>query len=124
MSTVAHLIRQIRALPYADMMMVAEEIRDRIHTLTEQKIEAVVLANILSRLQEGEIPISEQTTEEEKVLREIFKIKRTISVSKTGPGWTIEIPTVPGSQVLGKELRGMFPMMLDQIITLHVLTKK
>lgn len=124
MSTVAHLIKQIRALPYADMMMVAEEIRDRIKALTQQQIEAVVLANILSRLQEGEIPISEQTTEEEKVLREIFNVKRTISVSKQGPGWQIEIPTVPGSQVLGKELRGMFPMMLDQIITLHVLTKK
>lgn len=124
MSTIAHLIRQIRALPYSDMMMVANEIRDRIGDLTHQKIEAVVLADILSRLQEREIPISEQTTEEEKVLREIFKIKRTISVSKTGPGWTIEIPTVPGSQVLGKELRGMFPMMLDQVITLHVLTKK
>lgn len=124
MSTVSHLIRQIRALPYSDMMMVAEEIRDRIKALTQQQIEAVVLANILSRLQESEIPLSEQTSEEEKVLREIFRIKRTISITKTGPGWTIDIPTVPGSQVLGKELRGMFPMMLDQIITLHVLTKK
>lgn len=124
MSTVAHLVRQIRSLPYSDMMMVANEIRDRIGDLTQQKIEAVVLADILSRLQEGEIPPSEQTTEEERILREIFKVKRTVSVSKTGPGWTIEIPTVPGSQVLGKELRGMFPMMLDQIITLHVLTKK
>ncbi len=124
MSTVAHLIKQIRSLPYADMMMVAEEIRDRIKDLTKQQIEAVVLANILSRLQEAQIPVSEQTSEEEKILRDIFRIKRTISVAKQGPGWTIEIPTLPGSQVLGKELRGMFPMMLDQIITLNVLTKK
>lgn len=124
MSTVSHLIKQIRALPYSDMMMVAGEIRDRIKDLTEQKIEAVVLADILSRLQAHTIDTSEQTKEEEKILREIFNVKRTISVAKQSKGWAIGIPTVPGSDVLGTELRGMFPMMLDQIITMHVLTKK
>jgi|SRR5262245_14052051 len=124
MSTVAHLVKQIRALPYSDMMMVAAEIRDRIKDLTEQKIEAVVLADILSRLQSQSIDSSEQTKEEERVLRQIFNVKRTISVAKQGNGWAIGIPTVPGSDVLGTELRGMFPMMLDQIITMHVLTKK
>lgn len=124
MSTVAHLIKQIRSLPYSDMMMVANELRDRIKDLTEQKIEAVVLADILCRLQSQTIDTSEQTKEEERVLRAIFNVKRTISVAKQGNGWTIDIPTVPGAQVLGTELRGMFPMMLDQIITMHVLTKK
>jgi hypothetical protein len=124
MSTTTSLIKQIRALPYADMMLVATEIRDRIKDLTQQQIEAVVLANILSRLQEAEIPASEQTTEEERVLREIFRVKRVISVTRKNQGWHLNIPTVSGSDVLGTDLRGMLGMMLDQVITLHVLTKK
>jgi hypothetical protein len=106
------------------MMLVATEIRDRIKDLTQQQIEAVVLANILSRLQEAEIPASEQTTEEERVLREIFRVKRVISVTRKNQGWHLNIPTVSGSDVLGTDLRGMLGMMLDQVITLHVLTKK
>jgi hypothetical protein len=124
MSTTTSLIKQIRSLPYADMMLVATEIRDRIKDLTQQQIEAVVLANILSRLQEAEIPASEQTTEEERVLREIFRVKRVISVTRKNQGWHLNIPTVSGSDVLGTDLRGMLGMMLDQVITLHVLTKK
>jgi hypothetical protein len=124
MSTTTSLIKQIRSLPYADMMLVATEIRDRIKDLTQQQIEAVVLANILSRLQEAEIPASEQTTEEERVLRELFRVKRVISVTRKNQGWHLNIPTVSGSDVLGTDLRGMLGMMLDQVITLHVLTKK
>ena len=124
MSNVSSLVRQIRAMPYQDMMLVAEEIRSRICDLTQQKIEAVVLANILSRLQEGESPITEQAAEEERVLRDIFRVKRSIAVARTGPGWLIDCSTLPGAQVAGKDLRALFPMLLDQVITLHVLTKK
>lgn len=126
MSTVAHIIKQIRALPYADMMVVTGEIRDRIHDLTQQRIEANTLAEILSRLNTGnKLAASDETKEEEKVLREIFRIKRALSVQRHGNGgWAVEINAVPGSQVVHTELRAAFGMMLDQIITLHVLTKK
>lgn len=124
MSTVAHLIRQIRALPYADMMMVTSEIRDRLHDLTQQRIEANVLAEILSRLQEGQIPLSDATKEEEKILKEIFKVKRLLTIQRHNNGWSIQINSVPGSQVVNTELRTSFNMMLDQIITIHCLTRK
>lgn len=120
---VAKVIRMIRALPYSDMMVVTSELRDRIADLTQQRIEANVLAEILCRLQENKVPLSEATAEEEKVLRQIFKVKRTITVQRHGNGWSIDIPTVPGGQVVTTELRGAFPMMLDQIITLNVLMK-
>lgn len=123
MSTVTHLIKQLRALPYTDMMLVAEEVRDRIKDLTEQKIEAVVLAGILARLSEGEVDLTAQTKEEERVLAEIFRRKTSITIQRHGQGWQIDASAIPGAQVIGKELRGMFPMMLDQIITLHVLQK-
>lgn len=123
MSSVPSLIKQIRALPYNDMMMVAEEIRDRIKDLTQQKIEAVVLAGILSRLSQGESELDAATKEEEKVLKEIFRRKYNLTIIRHGNGWQIDIPAVRGAQVVGPELRGLFPMMLDQIITLHVLQK-
>ena len=124
MSTVSHLIRQIRALPYSDMMQVTNEVRDRLFDLTQQRIEANVLAEILSRLQEGQVPLSDATKEEEKVLREIFRVKRSMTIQKHHTGWSMEINSVPGSQVVHTELRTALNMMLDQMITLHVLTRK
>lgn len=120
--SVASVIRAIRALPFSDMMLVAQELRDRIGDLTHQKIEAVTLAEILVRLQTDQQPLSQQTQQEEKILCEIFNRKRSINIAQRGNGWTIDIPTLAGSQVLGTELRPMFPMMLDQIITMHVLS--
>ena len=122
--SIPHLIRQIRALPYNDMMMVANELRDRIDELTHHKIEAVVLADILSRLQAGQIAPSDATLQEEKILREVFSRKRQITVSRKGNGWEIDVPTLPGAQVFGTKLRPMFSMQLDQIITMHVLSKR
>lgn len=125
MSAVSSLIKQIRALPYADMMMVAEEVRDRIGELTHHKIEAVVLADILARLQPGDVNSSDATREEEKVLKDIFRRKYSLTIQRHGSnGWAIDIPAVPGARVVSTELRQAFPMMLDQVITLHVLTKK
>lgn len=122
--SIPHLIRQIRALPYNDMMMVANELRDRIDELTHHKIEAGVLADILSRLQAGTVKPSDATLQEEKILREIFSRKRQITVSRKGNGWEIDVPSLLGAQVLGTELRPMFQMQLDQIITMHVLSKR
>jgi hypothetical protein len=122
--TIAAVIKQIRALPYADMMMVAHELRSRIGDLTQQKIEAVVLADILSRMQVGDIPLSEQSQQEEEVLRNIFRRKLSLTIQREGAGWNIEVPTIAGTQVLGTELRPMFNQLLDQAITLHVLSQK
>lgn len=124
MSAVRHLIKQIRALSYGDMMTVTGELRDRIDELTKHRIEANVLAEILTRLNEGKVSASDETVEEEKVLREIFRVKRALSIQRNGAGWTVEINNVPGSQAVSTELRHALNMMLDQSITLHVLTKK
>lgn len=122
--SIASVIKQIRALPYADMMMVAEEIKARVKDLTQQKIEAVVLADILSRMQIGNIPLSEQSEQEEKILRQVFRRKLSLSIQQNGKGWDIGISTIAGTQVLGTELRPMFGQLLDQAITLHVLSQK
>ncbi len=123
MSAITHVVKSIRALPYSDMMLVCEEIRDRIQGLTQQRIEAIVLADILARIKPNTVTLEETTDEEEKVLREIFRVKRSLTIQRQGVGWIIDVPTVPAGQVIGVELRPMFHMMLDQIITLHVLQK-
>lgn len=124
MSAVRHVIKQIRALSYPDMMAVTGEIRDRLSELANARVEADVLAQILCRLTEGRLSSSEETLEEEKVLREIFRVKRAMSIQRTFSSWTVEVNNVPGSQAVAPELRQALSMMLDQIITLHVLTKK
>jgi len=123
MSQITHIVKQIRALPYADMMIVAEEVRDRIHDLTQHRIEAIVLADILSRIKPPTESVDAATVEDELILREIFRVKRSLTIAKHGKGWEIDIATVPGAQTMGLELRPLFNMMLDQIITLHVLQK-
>lgn len=121
--SVAGVVKQIRALPYADMMMVANEVKDRIKDLTSQKIEAVVLADILSRIQPGDIPVSDATKEEEKILNEVFRRKVSLSIQRLDKGWEIGVSVLPGSNVVGTELRPMFGQLLDQVITMHVLSK-
>lgn len=122
--SVPHLIKQIRALPFADMMVIAEELKARIGELTRHQIEAVTLAQILTRLEANTLELSDSTKHEEKILKEIFNVKRTLTISKRNQGWELGIQTLPASTVLGTELRPMFPMLLDQIITMHVLGKK
>lgn len=124
MSTMRRLIKEIRALPFYDMMLIAEEMRARIGELTEQKIEAVTLAGILSRLQEKEVDLTASAKEEEKVLREIFRRKVSFTIQRHGTnGWVLDCSSVPGAHTVATELRAAFPMLLDQIITLHVLQK-
>lgn len=121
--SIAHVIKQIRALPYSDMMLMASEIRDRVGELTQQKIEAVMLADILARINPGNLALIDLAQEEEKVLRDIFRAKRAMSIQKMDKGWSIGITNIPQASAVGPELRPLFGQMLDQIITMHVLTK-
>jgi hypothetical protein len=127
MSSIENLTRQLRALPFCDMMQVAEELRERLMAQAPQDgfVQPVNLAKILSQLSTTDISLSEGTQADEKVLKRIFSRKRTFSISRQGTaGWDMFCSTLPGSNVLGTELRPMFGLMLDQIITFHELGKK
>lgn len=121
------LIKQLRQLPYADMMELAEVVREQ---LVKRHADAGIsvigqrsIADVLSAIQIGSVPQSEVTTAEQRILREIFTRKRQVTINKQGAGYAMEILTVPGSQVLGTDLRVIFPQMLDQITTLSALKR-
>ena len=121
MSTLT-LAKHLRALSYADMMILARTVSERIAQRPPGPIDAPLIADILSDLQiQG---LQEATLQEEKILREIFSRKRTINVVRANAGWEIDVPTLPSGQVFGIELRPLFGLQLDQLITFHVLNKK
>lgn len=119
----AHLSKQLRALSYTEMKAVAGEIAGALLKHQRDDIDATLIADVLTRL-EGDARVDALSVAEEKILREIFSRKRAVAISRAGNGWQIEIASMPGSHVTGLELRPMFSMMLDQIITMHALTAK
>ena len=124
-TSIQNLTKQLRALPFLDMMQVAEELRARLVAQAPKDgfVEPANLARVLAQLDTTDITLSEMTQAEEKILRRIFARKRTVSIQRQGQGWEMSCSTLPGSQVLGTELRPMFQLMLDQVITMHELGK-
>lgn len=54
--------------------------------------------------------------QEARITRRIFNRKRTISITPSGKGYSVTIPTVPGSSVVHTNLRVALGQMLDQAI--------
>ncbi len=118
-----NLQKELSHLPYKDMMVLADELAKQLVARQEEAACANTIADVLSKLNLVPAGLSEDEKMEEKYLREAFNRKRTINVQHANGGWSIECPTLPGSNVVGISLRPMFPMMLDQIITMQALTR-
>lgn len=119
---IAQLNKQIRQLSYADMLLVAEELRALLAEHAKQALDAHFVAQSLVTLAHKPISMSDATKAEEAILAKVFSRKRQVSITRRSAGWEINVPTLPASNVVGTELRPMFHLLLDQIITMHVLT--
>jgi hypothetical protein len=118
-----NLQKELSHLPYKDMMVLADELAKQLLARREDAACANTVADILSKLNLVPAGLSDDEKMDEKYLREAFNRKRQINVQAQTGGWSIECPTLPGSQVIGTSLRPMFPMMIDQIITMQALTR-
>jgi hypothetical protein len=116
-------MKHIRALPYHEMLELAKHVEKELRRAREEKEAGDVLAKVLSRAAVAFDPssISEAVKNEEKMFRRAFARKRSIAIESKSNGWEVHCSTLPGSQVIGTELRPLFPQMLDQIITLEAL---
>lgn len=123
MSSLPIVMKHIRALPYHEMLELAKHVEKELRRSREEKEAGDVLAKVLSRtaVTFDAASISEAVKQEERMFRRAFSRKRTIAVDAKSHGWEIHCSTLPGSQVIGTELRPLFPQMLDQIITLEAL---
>lgn len=119
-----NLHNDLRKLSYLDMMTLSEALSEQL-SLRRAEYEtsgANVLANILSTLELAPAGLTDLEKDEEKLLREAFRRKTSVLIQREHAGWSIGCSTIPGSQVLGVALRPMFPLMLDQIVTVQALT--
>ena len=110
------LMKAVRQLSYAEMMKLAEALQDQLLCQASEPIN--VIAKVLSELN---FPgIEDANKEEAKLLKQAFSRKRSISV-KFDKGFYAVCETLPGSQVMGPDLRAAFPQMIDQIVTMQAL---
>ncbi len=114
--------KELKHLSYSEMMLLAKEVSERLTTQRDPDVQPNVIAEILTKLDLVPAAPTDLEQQEEKLLRKAFSRKRTLSVQCQPTSWSVDCPTVPGSQVIGSSLRQMFPLMLDQIITMQALT--
>lgn len=117
-------LKQLQALSYSDMMLLATALSNRMKDYHEGGIDGRVVAEAIVHMTESPLAKgSDLGKQEDQILRTIFSRKRQMNIVNQKNGWLLEIPTIQGSQVVGTDLRTMFPMAIDQITTLHILSK-
>lgn len=112
-------------LTYNDMQALAEEIHTRMRAAGQYSTvgpSAAELSALLATMGEelrGDDAVDPQ---ERKLLAQVFNRKRTVSIQRSGGGYAVTLPTVPGSSVVGADLREALAYMLDQVIAHQALT--
>jgi hypothetical protein len=119
-----NLHNDLRKLSYTDMMILSEALSAQLSARREEFKTAGpnVLAEILSKLELAPTGLTELERDEEKLLQAAFRRKTSVLIQREQSGWSIGCATIPGSQVIGLSLRPMFPLMIDQIVTVQALT--
>jgi sulfur relay (sulfurtransferase) complex TusBCD TusD component (DsrE family) len=117
-----NLTKQIRGLPFPEMVEIATKLCTEIQKRGEEDIDAFLVANALIAAVSATTQVSDLTANEEKIFRKLFARKRTIAVSYDG-AWTVDLSTVAGAAARGTELRSTLSQMLDAAVTIHILTK-
>lgn len=119
-----NLQKELNHLTYSEMVTLADEIAKQLVARTDESACANTIADVLSKLKIVPPSMSDDEKAEERLLRSAFSRKRQVTIQTNSSGWSLECSTLPGSQVIGNALRPMFPMMIDQIITMQALQGK
>jgi hypothetical protein len=114
--------KRLRALPYADMVKVASTLHEILRRRSGVDINATALANALAELGASHVPDSIESQQENKILREMFRSKRTIAIKEFNGGFNIELSTLRG-HVMHKDLKQGLIQMLDTLVAAQALKK-
>lgn len=117
-----NLTKQIRNLPFTEMLEVAKHLYEELQKHSEEDIDAFLVAQALVSAVSGPLSVSDMTAQEEKIFRKMFNRKRTITISYDGY-WKVDLSTISGADAQGTELRATIAQMLDSAVTIHILTK-
>ena len=119
---ISDFIKQLRALPYADMMQVASQL-SLVLNRRENPLHSVQdVAAALSELSTMHVDDSVVTQQENKLLRELFRTRRSITVKEFNGGFNIELSTLRG-HVMHKDLKVGLSQMLDTLVAAQALKK-
>lgn len=119
---IADFLKQLRQLPYQDMMLVAAELEKIIAERPEADWpQAVVLAEALAQLSRMPVEDSLSTQQENKILRVMFRAKRTIAIKEFNGGFNITLDTLRG-HTMHKDLKVGINQMLDTLVAARALT--
>ncbi len=113
----ADVLKQLRVLPYSDMMKLAEELREQLKVGNPT---AASLAEALAKTAEAPIQQSELTDADHKLLQSIFSRRRSISIKAINGGYQIELQTLQGN-VLSSDLRVGITQLIDTIVAAKAL---
>jgi hypothetical protein len=121
---IADFVRQLRVLPYADMMVVARALTQ---TLSDQQkasgtkvIDPMHVAEALLQLSKMKIEDSPNTTQEHKIAQDIFTRRRSISIKAVNGGFQFDLSTCNAS-VMNKDLKTGLGQLIDTIVTAQAL---
>lgn len=119
------LMRQIRSLPFSDMVALADRVKSELVSRQNEEVDAYLVAHALINavsLESATKP-SDLTMSEEKAFRKVFSRKRTFSIAQKGMVWELDMTTMKGATARGTELRATMGVLLDQIAMIQILTK-
>ncbi len=116
------LTKQIRNLPFVEMMEIAKNLCTELEKRGEEDVDALLVAQALIAAVSGPVKISDLTANEERLFRKMFSRKRALTVAYDGC-WKVNLSNVSGANAQGTELRATLAQMLDSAIMIHILTK-
>ena len=117
-----NLTKQIRNLPFTEMLEIAKNLCVELDKRGEEDIDAFLIAQALIASVSGPMTVSDLTANEEKLFRKMFSRKRAVTISYDGC-WRVSLANVAGASAQGTELRATIGQMLDSAVTIHILTK-
>lgn len=113
---IADVLKQIRLLPYQDMMAVAREL----NCALPGNVPVQTIADALAEIAHVKVDDSAQTTAEQKLLHQIFARRRSISIKSVRGVFQIELQTLNGA-VIHKDLQVGLQQLIDTVVTAQAL---
>jgi hypothetical protein len=121
---IADFVRQLRVLPYADMMVVARALTQ---TLSDQQkasgtkvIDPMHIAEAMLQLSKLKIEDSPNTTAENEILQSIFSRRRAVSIKAINGGYQIDLTTC-NAKVMATDVKTGLGQLIDTIVTAQAL---
>lgn len=115
----ADVLKQLRMLPYEDMKNLAIELRNAMAGKAPQ-LNELIIADGLASVSKLEIADGIISTSDQKIMRELFRQRRSMSIKELNGGFQIELQTLHVS-VLHRDLKIGVHQAIDTAVAARAL---